>query len=119
MKKHFLQLVAICVSLAMVGCTTMQPLTVDPSKLSGALKRGDHVALVTAKGEQLQFVVENVDDSGLQGEGRRIAYSDIQSISRKEISAGRTALVVLGVVAAGALAAGGGGGGGGGGSSSY
>lgn len=116
MNKHVLQLVAIFVCLALVGCTTLQPLAVDSAKLSQSLKRGDHVELVTTKGQQLQFAIDAVDDKGLQGEGQRVAYNDIQSISRKEISAGRTALVAVGIIAVGALAAGGGGGGGGGGS---
>jgi hypothetical protein len=111
MKKHVLQLVAMCVCLALVGCTTMRPLAVDSAKLSQALRPGDNVELVTTKGQQLQFAIEAVDDNGLQGAGQRVAYNDIQSFSRKEISAGRTALVAVGIIAAGALAAGGGGGG--------
>jgi hypothetical protein len=117
MKKQVLRLTTVCAALALVGCTTMQPLKVDSARvdsarLSQSLKRGDNVELVTASGQQLQFKIDAVDDQGLQGGGQRVAFSDIQSISRKEISAGRTALVALGIVAAGALAAGGGGSGG-------
>ena len=113
MKKLVQQLLAVCVVLSMAGCSTIQPLTVDASQLSRTLKPGDRVELVTARGQQLQLKIDNVDETGLQGAGQRVAYNDIQSISRKEINAGRTALVVLGIVAAGALAAGGGGGSGG------
>ncbi|MGH8238684.1 MAG: hypothetical protein ACREXP_16915 [Steroidobacteraceae bacterium] len=112
MKTFLKPLLAAGVAISMVGCTTIQPLTVNASQLASTLKPGDNVEVVTARGQQLSFKVENVDDTGLQGAGQRVAYNDIQSIGRKEISAGRTALVVLGVVAAGALAAGGGGGGG-------
>lgn len=115
MKTFFKQLLAASVAISMVGCTTIQPLTVDPSHLSGTLKRGDQVELVTSRGQQLQFKIDSVDASGLQGGGQTVAYNDIQSISRKQVDAGRTALVVLGVVAAGAVAAAAGGGGGGGG----
>lgn len=101
-----------CTLLAMMGCTVMQPLAVDSKQLSGTLSRGDHVEVVTASGQQLQFAVDKIDEQGLHGDGQHVAYSDIRSISRKQISAGRTALVALGVLAAGALAAGGGGGGG-------
>jgi hypothetical protein len=114
MKKLVQQLLALCVVLSMVGCTTVQPLTVDPSGLSSTLKRGDQVEVVTSSGQQLQFKIDNVDAAGLQGDGQRIAYNDIQSISRKQMDTKRTAWVVLGVVAAGALAAAAGGGGGGG-----
>ena len=113
MKKLVQVLLAACVVLSMVGCTTIQPLTVDPARLSSTLKRGDQVEIVTSRGQQLQFRIDEVDATGLQGGGQRVSYNDIQSISRKQIDTKRTTLVVLGVVAAGALAAAAGGGGGG------
>ncbi len=118
MKTFIKQLLAACVVLSMVGCTTIQPLTVNASQLAQSLKPGDRVELVTASGQQLQFKIDNVDATGLQGGGQRVAYEDIQSISRKQVDTKKTALVVLGVVAAGALAAAAGGGGSGG-SSGY
>jgi hypothetical protein len=113
MKQLVRQISAACVVLSMVGCTTVQPLTVDPSHLSSTLKPGDKVAVTTASGQQLQFKVDSVDASGLRGGGQQLAYADIQSISRKEVDTQRTMWVVLGVVAAGAVAAAAGGGGGG------
>lgn len=112
MNKRVQWLSVVCVSLAMTGCMTLQPLPVDSKHLSSALNAGDKVEVVTTKGQQLEFAVEKIDEQGVHGGGQHVAYGDIRSISRKQISAGRTALVVLGVVAAGALAAGGGGGGG-------
>jgi hypothetical protein len=116
MKKLVQQLLAVLVVLSMVGCTTVQPLTVDPSHLSTALKPGDKVEVVTSSGQQLKFKVDSVNASGLQGAGQTIAYNDIQSINRQEVDTQKTLWVVLGVVAAGAIAAAAGGGGGGGGS---
>lgn len=114
MKTFLMQLVAACVALAIVGCTTIQPLTVNASQLAQSLKPGDQVEIVTTRGQQLQFKIDNVGATGLQGAGQRVAYEDIQSISRKQVDTKKTALVVLGVVAAGALAAAAGGGGSGG-----
>jgi hypothetical protein len=114
MKTLVQQLLATCVVLSMVGCTTVQPLTVNPSQLSQTLKAGDKVEVVTSSGQQLKFEVDNVDATGLQGAGQRIAYNDIQSIGRQQTDTSRTMWVVLGVVAAGAIAAAAGGGGGGG-----
>jgi hypothetical protein len=119
MKTLLKQLLAALVVLSMVGCTTIQPLSVNASELSRTLKKGDKVELVTAKGQQLNFKVDSVDETGLQGAGQRIAYNDIQSISRKETDTKNTTLVVLGILAAGAIAAAAGGGGGGGGGSGY
>ena len=114
MKTFLKQLLAAAVVLSMVGCTTIQPLSGNASELSRTLKKGDKVEIVTAKGEQLNFKVDSVDDTGLQGAGQRVAFNDIQSISRKEIDTKSTTWVVLGVLAAGAVAAAAGGGGGGG-----
>jgi hypothetical protein len=119
MKTLVKQLLAAVVVLSMVGCTTIQPLSVNASELSRTLKKGDKVEVVTSKGQQLNFKVDSVDDTGLQGAGQRIAYNDIQSIGRKEMDTKSTTWVVLGVLAAGAVAAAAGGGGGGGGGSGY
>ncbi len=114
MKTLLMQLLAAVVALSMVGCTTIQPLTANGSQLASTLKAGDQVEIVTTRGQELKFKVENVDATGVQGGGQRVAYNDIQSISRKQTDTKRTMWVVLGVVAAGALAAAAGGGGGGG-----
>lgn len=103
-------LVTLIAALAFCGCTTLQPLAADSSRLAGTLKQGDEVQLVTTSGQTLRFAIEQVDEQGVHGAGQRVAYDEIQSISRKKISVGRTTLLALGVVAAGALAAGGGGG---------
>jgi len=115
MKTLFKQLLAAVVVLSMVGCTTIQPLSVNASELSRTLKKGDKVELVTSKGQQLSFKVDSVDDTGVQGAGQRVAYNDIQSISRKETDTKSTTLVVRGGRggATDSAAAGGGGGGGG------
>ena len=113
MKTFLKQLLAAAVALSMLGCTTIQPLAVSGSQLASTLKPGDQVEIVTTQGQQLQFKVDNVDAAGVQGGGQRVAYNDIQSISRKQMDTKRTTMVVLGVLAAGALAAAAGGGGGG------
>ena len=103
-------------SFALIACTVMQPLATSPAQLRDELKRGDKVEVNTTNGGPLQITIDSVDEQGLHGGGRTIAFADIRSISRKEISTGRTVLLVLAVVAAGAaLGSGGGGGGSGGG----
>lgn len=100
--------------LAFSGCTSLQPLTLDSARQAGTLKRGDQVQLVTRSGQEMQFAIDQVDALGLTGAGQRVAFEDIQNISRKQVSVGKTTLLALGIVAAGALAASGGGGGNGG-----
>jgi hypothetical protein len=112
-RNSFRALVALVALLAMVGCTTVQPLTVNPQGLSSTLKRGDQVEVVTASGQELKITIDSVDANGLKGSGQQVSFSDIRSINRRQMSVGRTALIVLGVLAVGAAAAGGGGGSGG------
>lgn len=102
-------------AMALLACTVMKPLTIDPTQLRSTLNRGDHVQVTTTGGQQLQFTVEEVNEQGVRGGGQNVAYGDIQNISRKQTAPGRTTLLVLGVIAVGAAAAGGGGGGSGGG----
>jgi hypothetical protein len=114
MKRFLKSMVIVCASFAMFGCMALKPLAADSTTLRTTLKRGDHVEVTTTSGRQMQFDIEAIDESGLQGGGQRIAYNDIRSISRKQLNVGSTTMLVLGIVAAGALAAAGGGGGGGG-----
>ena len=101
--------------LALLACTTLEPMSNDAATLQQGLHPGDEVELTTAEGQDLHFKLAAVDASGLHGEGHDVAYTDIRGIDRKNISGGRTALLVLGVVAVGAAAAAAGGGGHGGG----
>jgi len=114
MKRVLQSMVVVCASLALFGCMALKPLSADPTTLRTTLKPGDHVEVVTSGGKEMQLTVDSVDDNGLQASGQHFAYSDIRSISRKQVNVGTTTMLVLGIVAAGALAAAGGGGGGGG-----
>src|SRR5262245_39162814 len=104
--------IATCVVMTLVGCTTLQPLASQREQLVAELKKGDRVEVVTKDGQHLKFTIERVDEHGVSGASQKVVYEDIESISRQQVSAGRTALVVLGAAAAVAAVASGGGGGG-------
>jgi hypothetical protein len=101
--------------LALLACTTLQPLESDPAALQQMLHPGDKVEITTAEGQSLHFKLASVDAAGLHGDGHDVPYADIRSVDREETAGGRTALLVLGVLAVGAAAAASGGGHGGGG----
>ena len=127
MPTRVLAVVACC---AMLGCTTMQPLAVEPSALSHELKRGDQVDVRTTGGQHMNFVVRSADDQGIHGtdananaaangnanananDDVNLAYKDIQDIHRKQVSKARTALLALGGILGIGVAVGVGGGGG-------
>jgi hypothetical protein len=110
-KSHLQVFVVLYSCFATLGCTTVQPLSAERTQLSQTLHPNDRVQIVTKSGQSLKFKVEKIDESGLHGAGQNVAYDDMQSISVEKISAGRTALVALGVAAVAAVAAGGSGGG--------
>ena len=96
--------------LMATGCMTVQPLPVDQQQLARELEPGDRVEVLTKDGRHLELEVDGVDEQGLRGASQQIPYSDIETLSRKKVSVGRTALVALGAAAAIAAVAGGGGG---------
>lgn len=99
----------------LLACTVLQPLSNDAQRLQTELHHGDVVQIISPSGQQKQVTVDTVDAQGIHSAAGDIAFADIREINRQKISAGRTALLVLGIAAGGALAAGGGGGSGGGG----
>jgi len=108
---HLLVVAGSC--LAVLGCMSTQPLTVEPTQLSQTVHPKDRVAVVTKDGQTHKFKVETVDAVGLHGAGQTVAFNDIETISREKIDTGRTTLLAVGVAAAAAVAASAGGGGGG------
>jgi hypothetical protein len=106
-------LVAIVSSLSLLGCMTVQPLATNPAQLAQEIKPGDRIEVTTKSGQRLGFKVERVDEQGLHGSGHDVGYTDIESIHRRKVDAGRTSLIVLGIAAVVGIAAASGGGGGG------
>jgi hypothetical protein len=104
----------LCLIVCMIGgCTTLQPVANAPSDLSqhfndgGVLKPGDRVIVTTTSGAKHQFRVSSVHDGAIYGDREPIPFSEIASIQRREASATKTTLLVLGILAVvGAIAAG-------------
>ena len=113
MKRSIQLLVVLYACFATLGCMTAQPLSAEGTQLSQTLKPNDRVEVATTSGQRLKFKVETIDANGLQGAGHNVAFEDIESISLRKVSVGRTALVAVGVAAVAAVAGGGGGGSGG------
>jgi hypothetical protein len=95
-----------CLIVCMVGgCTTLQPVVNAPSDLSqhfndgGVLKPGDRVVVTTTSGARHRFRVSSVHDGALYGDHEPIPFSEIASIQRRETSATKTTLLVVGILA--------------------
>lgn len=88
--------------LACSGCTTLQrvqlPAGVTRDSLP-AIKPGDRVEVVLKSGEQKQFRVAAITESGLQGRTDSVAFADIAVLEVRRVHAWRTTGAVLGAVA--------------------
>jgi len=106
MKRFTVLGLIICLS----GCTTMQPVTGNPSALqqriaSGELlKRGDDVIIRTNDGRTHVFSVKSVSASAIDGEHESVSIDQVALIQKRKLNVGETALAVgLGVVVVAAV----------------
>lgn len=90
----------------MCACTTLHPILEPAAQIqqqlgSGALlKAGDSVVITTNDGVSHSFSVTAVGAGHVEGRGVSIPIDQIASVEKREISVGRTLLVVLGVAVA-------------------
>ena len=82
-----------------LSCTTTKVHlnhTIPPQEKVRGFKVGDTVKVMTYSGEQFKFKVENITNEVIEGEGNRIALTDIESI-KKVVFTGKAiaAFVVL------------------------
>jgi hypothetical protein len=96
--------------VCLIGCTTMQPVTGNPSALqqriaSGELlKRGDDVIIRTKDGRTHVFSVKSVSASTIDGQNESISIDQVALIQKRKLNVGETVLAVgLGVVVVAAV----------------
>lgn len=96
--------------ICLIGCTTMQPVTGNPSALqrrvaSGELlKRGDDVIIRTEDGRTHVFSVKSVSTSTIDGQNESISIDQVAFIEKRKLNVGETVLAVgLGVVVVAAV----------------
>lgn len=99
----------VMISLLLGGCTSLQRTELEPYELHSAirsgelLKVGDRVQLVNADGSKLKLTVEEIDDQSIIGKDNIAPIDDVVALETKEISAGKTSLLVGGAVGMGFL----------------
>ena len=80
------------------GCTTLHPVPTDPKVIMVDVKQGDTVRVITKNNKELEFEVKEINDKQIIGEKETVAFTDISQIERREVSSGKTTLLVAGVV---------------------
>jgi hypothetical protein len=85
------------------ACTSFQSIDQESTAAAVAeLKVGDTLEVVTQDGGQLRLTIDTITDQEVIGSGLRVAKSDIRSVRKDEIDAGKTlmtAVTVFGVIA--------------------
>jgi hypothetical protein len=94
-----------CITVAaflLTGCTTLRPVQSSPQTLQeditsrGLIEAGDRVQITTTDGRQYQFKVVSIGDGHIKGEGVDVRIKDVAQVSKREVSAGKTALLAGG-----------------------
>lgn len=86
--------------VALVGCTTLEPIAVPPQvALDETVVVGDRVVVRTHDGERYKFTVTDVSNEWIEGGGRRVDMADVKSLWIRRESPEATVLAVLGGLA--------------------
>lgn len=111
MNRRLSQIIATFTCAAMVGCTSLQPVSLasagaTDAQAPAALAVGQTVVVQLKGGGESTLVLTEVSRERLVGvdeatrESRAIAFTEVASVARKEVSVWKTvALVVVGVLA--------------------
>jgi hypothetical protein len=103
-KRYFALLLSVV--LATPSCTTLRnvPLReISAETIAQQVQRGDVVHVYLNSGEEKEFKVTSVGTDALLGKNERVPFADIQSLQKRKVSAGKNALVIVGVVITAAL----------------
>ena len=106
MNKRFDWLVGLAIALVLTslcGCMNVQKVYQPPATLQENIRGGelvqpgDRIAVVTASQGERIFVVTDVDQDSIRGEGVVVPIDEVVALERREIAAGKTALAALGI----------------------
>jgi hypothetical protein len=108
MKALLHRIVAIgLICLLAGGCTSTQALARPvPAQAIALVKPGDQVDCTLRNGTDLKFKVVRVEADVLVGDKQRVSVHDLTYLKVKRFSAGKTLLLVAGLVATGFIAGG-------------
>lgn len=89
-------LAALVAGWMLVSCTSLKPVRSD--QVHSSLKAGDTVQIVNKDGTQTTFEIVAVTSDAIVGRDRRIAFSDIAELQKREVDAGKTAGLVAAIL---------------------
>ena len=90
--------------LLLWGCTTVQRASLPPDALQDGIragelvKAGDRIAVLTVSRGEREFVVTDVGEDVIRGDGEEVSIDDVVGLEVRKVAPGRTALAVFGGV---------------------
>ncbi len=93
-------IISIIVIMSLIGCTSMQPIEAGPDELQYKIRYEhivnihDRVKVFSEDGKQYQFQVTAIDENDIHGEGVTVPIDSIVAVESREISIGKTSLLV-------------------------
>lgn len=104
--KTRLMIILLCLT-SMVGCTSMQSVKSEPSRLAEQLEVGDRLVIYESSGRVIDMTLAMIDGDTLRGALTiapatlvEVNIADIQKIEVEKVDGGMTALAVVGGTAA-------------------
>lgn len=101
----------LTIVLVLGGCSTMRSVEMPPDELHRAIRAGElltpgeRVQLVTVDGTQAELTVTEIDDQSIRGKDGAVPVDDVVALRTRQVSAGKTTLLVGGAVGMGVLIA--------------
>jgi len=104
----FQKIISVLVVISFLGCSTHQPIEAQRSELQNKirheniLKISDDVKIITEDGKKYQFRITSIDENEIVGvqnkKTYRIPIDSIVVLETKEVSWGKTVLLISGIV---------------------
>lgn len=102
-RRHFAATLAVFVAVTSFGgCMSVKKVDQPPEAIrenirnGGLIRPGDRVAVVSVSQGERIFVVSEVDDDNIRGEGVEMPIDDVVALQRHSIDPVRTGLAIYG-----------------------
>lgn len=89
----------------LAGCSTLEPVAVNPEAIQTKVAIGDRLEYVTAAGDTADVTVSELTEFGIavqddMGQRREVAYAELANLYLRRPAKGRTVGLALGIAAA-------------------
>jgi len=93
-----LMLVFMVCNLITASCASYAKVYPEPIHIQSLITPGDTVKIVTKDNREIEFVVVEVSDEAIIGENETVLFTDISTLEKMNVSAGKNALVITGKI---------------------